>query len=212
MPSSCGQPKMPGVFTEPGAPRAWPGRPPASLSDGLREDQNGSSGTPRQRSRSVTTRCSLLVKELGQMFIAGPPVVAQVGPEPTREELGGSRSHVRNGAVDDEVESEKKTFREDAAVPVVPPELRLAGTIRHGARVLASLPGHGSLMLHPRAQGLRRGGRRALQRLPGPVPFSPGLRVTGARSPSRGAWTPPTSPGSKPPTIPTSCSSRSRSA
>jgi acetyl-CoA carboxylase carboxyltransferase component len=44
------------------------------------------------------------------MFIAGPPVVARIGENVTKEELGGSKIHTRNGAVDDEVESEEEAF------------------------------------------------------------------------------------------------------
>jgi acetyl-CoA carboxylase carboxyltransferase component len=60
--------------------------------------------------RLVTSHYSILVKELGQMFVAGPPVVARVGQDLTKEELGGSAIHVRNGAIDDDAESEKEAF------------------------------------------------------------------------------------------------------
>ncbi len=60
--------------------------------------------------RLVTAHYSLLVKEHGQMFVAGPPVVKRVGQDVTKEELGGTRIHARNGAVDDEVESEQEAF------------------------------------------------------------------------------------------------------
>ncbi len=60
--------------------------------------------------RLVTSHYSLLVKELGQMFVAGPPVVKRLGQDLTKEELGGSHIHARNGAVDDEVESEAEAF------------------------------------------------------------------------------------------------------
>ncbi len=60
--------------------------------------------------RLVTSHYSILIKELGQMFVAGPPVVARVGQDLTKEELGGSAIHVRNGAIDDDAESEKEAF------------------------------------------------------------------------------------------------------
>jgi acetyl-CoA carboxylase carboxyltransferase component len=41
---------------------------------------------------------------------AGPPVVAHAGQQVTKEELGGSHLHARNGTVDDEVESEEVAF------------------------------------------------------------------------------------------------------
>lgn len=60
--------------------------------------------------RVVASHYSLIVKETAQMFIAGPPVVARVGPTYTKEELGGSSIHTKNGAIDDEVESEAEAF------------------------------------------------------------------------------------------------------
>jgi acetyl-CoA carboxylase carboxyltransferase component len=60
--------------------------------------------------RLVTSHYSLLVKELGQMFVAGPPVVARMGQTLTKQELGSTDIHARNGAVDDEVENEAQAF------------------------------------------------------------------------------------------------------
>ena len=60
--------------------------------------------------RLVTAHYSLLVKELGQMFVAGPPLVKAVGEDLSKEELGGSHIHARNGAVDDEVKDEAEAF------------------------------------------------------------------------------------------------------
>lgn len=60
--------------------------------------------------RMVTAHYSLLVKNISQMFIAGPPVVARAGESLTKEELGGAEIHGRNGAVDDVVESEEEAF------------------------------------------------------------------------------------------------------
>jgi acetyl-CoA carboxylase carboxyltransferase component len=60
--------------------------------------------------RLVTSHYSILVKDRAQMFVAGPPVVAAAGEQVTKEELGGSRIHTRNGAVDDEAESEEDAF------------------------------------------------------------------------------------------------------
>jgi acetyl-CoA carboxylase carboxyltransferase component len=60
--------------------------------------------------RLVSSHYSLLVRGLGQMFVAGPPVVKQLGEDLSKEELGGSDIHTRNGAVDDEVESEDEAF------------------------------------------------------------------------------------------------------
>lgn len=44
------------------------------------------------------------------MFVAGPPVVARIGETLSKNELGGSDIHTRNGAVDDEVNSEAEAF------------------------------------------------------------------------------------------------------
>jgi len=60
--------------------------------------------------RVVSSHYSMIVKGTAQMFTAGPPVVRQIGEDLTKEELGGSAIHARNGAVDDEVESEEEGF------------------------------------------------------------------------------------------------------
>ncbi|MDP6344318.1 MAG: carboxyl transferase domain-containing protein [Alphaproteobacteria bacterium] len=60
--------------------------------------------------RAVTSHYSLMVKDISQLFVAGPPVVARLGEPVTKEELGGSGIHTRNGAIDDEVESEEEAF------------------------------------------------------------------------------------------------------
>ena len=44
------------------------------------------------------------------MFVAGPPVVARIGEDLTKNELGGSAIHTRNGAIDDEADSEQDAF------------------------------------------------------------------------------------------------------
>lgn len=60
--------------------------------------------------RMVMAHYSLLVEELSQMFVAGPPVVAAAGEKRTKEELGGASIHAKNGAVDDRVGSEAEAF------------------------------------------------------------------------------------------------------
>jgi acetyl-CoA carboxylase carboxyltransferase component len=52
----------------------------------------------------------VMAQGLAQMFVAGPPVVAAVGEKRTKEELGGSTIHARNGAIDDEADSEVHAF------------------------------------------------------------------------------------------------------
>ncbi|TDI60330.1 MAG: methylmalonyl-CoA carboxyltransferase [Alphaproteobacteria bacterium] len=56
--------------------------------------------------RCVTSHYSVMVKELSQLFVAGPPVAKRLGEDVTKEELGGSWMHTRNGAIDDEVNTE----------------------------------------------------------------------------------------------------------
>ena len=60
--------------------------------------------------RMVMSHYSVLVEGLSQMFVAGPPVVAAVGEQRTKEELGGAHIHAANGAVDDVAESEAEAF------------------------------------------------------------------------------------------------------
>jgi len=60
--------------------------------------------------RVVASHFSVMVKGLSQMFVAGPPVVNRIGENVTKEELGGSSIHTRNGAIDLEVDSEEEAF------------------------------------------------------------------------------------------------------
>jgi acetyl-CoA carboxylase carboxyltransferase component len=52
----------------------------------------------------------VMVRGTSQLFAAGPPVVARTGQILTKEELGGSTIHARNGTIDDEAESEAEAF------------------------------------------------------------------------------------------------------
>lgn len=60
--------------------------------------------------RAVTSHYSLMVKGISQLFVAGPPLVKRLGEDVDKEGLGGSDIHTRNGAIDDEVESEDEAF------------------------------------------------------------------------------------------------------
>tara|TARA_B100001758_G_C18412272_1_gene616702 strand:+ start:1725 stop:3272 length:1548 start_codon:yes stop_codon:yes gene_type:complete len=60
--------------------------------------------------RAVSSHFSIMVEELSQMFVAGPPVVKRVGEDLTKEELGGSKIHSKNGAIDIIVKSEKEAM------------------------------------------------------------------------------------------------------
>lgn len=61
--------------------------------------------------RVSTSHYSVIVKNTAQMMIAGPALVdwASLG-NVSKEELGASRIHTRNGAIDDEVNSEEEAF------------------------------------------------------------------------------------------------------
>ncbi len=60
--------------------------------------------------RVAASHYSVMVKETSQMFVAGPPVVARIGEQLDKNELGGSDIHTTNGAVDDEAKSEEEAF------------------------------------------------------------------------------------------------------
>ncbi len=61
--------------------------------------------------RVSTSHYSVIVKDTAQMMIAGPALVdwASLG-NVSKEELGSSKIHTRNGAIDDEAESEQQAF------------------------------------------------------------------------------------------------------
>ncbi len=54
---------------------------------------------------------SVMVKELSQVFVAGPPVAIAIGEDVSKEELGGWEIQAKNGTVDDVVETEADAFR-----------------------------------------------------------------------------------------------------
>jgi len=62
--------------------------------------------------RVVSSHFSVMVKEVSQLFVAGPPVVERgVGEKVTKEGLGGAHIHAHeSGCVDNEVESEEEAF------------------------------------------------------------------------------------------------------
>ena len=61
--------------------------------------------------RLCASHLSILVEETAQLFVAGPPVVKSgIGEDLGKEELGGSRVHARNGAVDLVAGSEQEAF------------------------------------------------------------------------------------------------------
>tara|TARA_B100001540_G_scaffold317710_1_gene352315 strand:- start:2633 stop:4180 length:1548 start_codon:yes stop_codon:yes gene_type:complete len=60
--------------------------------------------------RAVTSHFSIMVEKISQMFVAGPPVVKRVGEDLSKEELGGSEIHAKNGAIDIVVKSEEEAI------------------------------------------------------------------------------------------------------
>lgn len=60
--------------------------------------------------RVAASHYCVMVRETSQLFIAGPPVVARIGQALSKNELGGSDIHTRNGVVDDEADSEDVAF------------------------------------------------------------------------------------------------------
>lgn len=60
--------------------------------------------------RLAASHFSIMVKELSQVFVAGPPVAIALGENVTKEELGGWKIQGQNGTVDNVVESEADAF------------------------------------------------------------------------------------------------------
>lgn len=60
--------------------------------------------------RVCASHYSVMVRGTSQLFAAGPPVVARTGQTLTKEELGGSQIHAKNGTIDDEVTTEQEAF------------------------------------------------------------------------------------------------------
>ena len=58
----------------------------------------------------ASSHYSLMVKDKSAMFVAGPPVVAQIGQNLTKNELGGYKIQLKSGAVDDAVDTEEEAF------------------------------------------------------------------------------------------------------
>jgi len=60
--------------------------------------------------RVAASHYSVMVKELSQVFVAGPPVAIPLGEDVTKEELGGWEIQAKNGTVDDVVDTEADAF------------------------------------------------------------------------------------------------------
>lgn len=64
----------------------------------------------RGAARVCASHYSIMVKGTSQIFAGGPALVARLGKPVSKEELGGSQVHARNGTVDDEAASEEEAF------------------------------------------------------------------------------------------------------
>src|SRR4051794_18180746 len=60
--------------------------------------------------RVVASHYSLMVRDISQVFVAGPPLVAHLGEAVTKEGLGGHPIHGHNGTVSDVGGSEHEAF------------------------------------------------------------------------------------------------------
>ncbi|MBY9066022.1 methylmalonyl-CoA carboxyltransferase [Hyphomonas sp. WL0036] len=60
--------------------------------------------------RVAASHFSIMVKELSQVFVAGPPVAIALGEDVTKEELGGWKIQAQNGTVDNVVDTEADAF------------------------------------------------------------------------------------------------------
>ena len=59
--------------------------------------------------KAVLGHFSVMVRDISQLFVAGPPVVSHaMGYDITKEDLGGWQVHCRNGSVDNLAETEEE--------------------------------------------------------------------------------------------------------
>ncbi|MEM9566369.1 MAG: carboxyl transferase domain-containing protein [Actinomycetota bacterium] len=63
--------------------------------------------------KAVLGHFSVMVRDIAQLFVAGPPVVSHaMGYDVTKEELGGWHIHCRNGSVDNLAETEEDAIEQ----------------------------------------------------------------------------------------------------
>ena len=61
--------------------------------------------------KAVLGHFSVMVRDIAQLFVAGPPVVSHaMGYDVTKEDLGGWHIHCRNGSVDNLAETEEEAM------------------------------------------------------------------------------------------------------
>ncbi|AVA34118.1 acetyl-CoA carboxylase carboxyltransferase component [Cupriavidus metallidurans] len=102
--------------------------------------------------RVAASHYSVMVRETSQLFYAGPPAAAPNEQGLTKNELGGSHIHSRNGVVDDEVATEQEAFARardflsylPASVHELPPRVAPADDpARRDEWLLAAIPRDG---------------------------------------------------------------------
>ena len=100
--------------------------------------------------KAVLGHFSVMVRDIAQLFVAGPPVVSHaMGYEITKEDLGGWHIHCRNGSVDNLAESEEEAMAMTrrflsylpSSVYEAPPVLPPTGRSRRPPRGGAAHPG-----------------------------------------------------------------------
>ena len=83
--------------------------------------------------KAVLGHFSVMVRDIAQLFVAGPPVVSHaMGYDITKEDLGDWRVHCRNGSVDNLAETEEEAAAAGAPVPLLPALQRLRGAAGDG--------------------------------------------------------------------------------
>jgi acetyl-CoA carboxylase carboxyltransferase component len=75
--------------------------------------------------KAVLGHFSVMVRDIAQLFVAGPPVVSHaMGYDITKEDLGDWRIHCRNGAVDNLAETEEEAVAQTKAfLSYLPPSV-----------------------------------------------------------------------------------------
>ncbi len=61
--------------------------------------------------RLVSSHFSVMVKKTSQVFVAGPPLVENIGEKVSKEELGGSEIHGTNGVIDNIANNEIEAMK-----------------------------------------------------------------------------------------------------
>ena len=111
--------------------------------------------------KAVLGHFSVMVRDIAQLFVAGPPVVSHaMGYDVTKEDLGGWHIHCRNGSVDNLAETEEEAMAQTRRFLSLPAVERLRGAAGAGAQPTTGRPPRGGAA-HPGAAQAHRDVRRA---------------------------------------------------